>query len=126
MSQKEIEEQQRKILFDHFKAGTLKRKMDTAYKKKKPAKLAEPAETVKPYDYEFDFKYLLGNYYKAYRGDGYYNDKKAGCAEIAEINELEEKTEHDPILYDPILLWYIYCHEQNARNAVIAMVPGHG
>ena len=114
MTQKEIEEQQRKILFDHFKAGTLERKMDTAYKKKKPAKLAEPAkpaepaETVKPYDYEFDFKYLLGNYYKAYRGDGYYNDKKAGCAEIAEINELEEKTEHDPILYDPILLWYIY------------------
>lgn len=99
MTQKEIEEQQRKILFDHFKAGTLERKMDTAYKKKKPAKLAEPAKSV-PYDYEFDFKYLLGNYYKAYRGDGYYNDKKAGCAEV---KELEEKTEHDPIL-----LWYIY------------------
>lgn len=110
MTQKEIEEQQRKILFDHFKAGTLERKMDTSYKKKKPAKPAEPAEPAEPaksvpYDYEFDFKYLLGNYYKAYRGDGYYNDKKAGCAEI---NELEEKTEHDPILYDPILLWYIY------------------
>ena len=104
MTQKEIEEQQRKILFDHFKTGTLKRKMDTVYTKEKPAK---PAKTVKPYDYQFDFKYLLGNYYKAYRGDDYYNDKKARCAEIAEINELEEKTEHDPILYDPIILWYI-------------------
>ena len=32
MSQKKIEEQQRKILFAHFKAGTLERKMDTAYR----------------------------------------------------------------------------------------------
>ena len=105
MTQKEIEEQQRKILFARFQKGTLERKMDTSYGEEEPA---EPAEPVKPYDYEFDFKYLLGNYYKAYRGDGYYNDKKARCPEIAEINELEEKTEHDPILYDPILLWYIY------------------
>lgn len=101
MTQKEIEEQQRKILFAHFQEGTLLPDMNAAYTKEKPA---EPAKSV-PYDYEFDFKYLLGNYYKAYRGDGYYNDKKAGCAEV---KELEEKTEHDPILYDPILLWYIY------------------
>lgn len=119
MSQKKIEEQQRKILFDHFKAGTLERKMDTAYKKKKPAKLAETAEPAKPaesakpaksvpYDYEFDFKYLLGNYYKAYRNDKYYNDMKNDmkdeCAEIKEeIKELEREAAHDPIL-----LWYIY------------------
>ena len=101
MTQKEIEKQQRKILFARFQEGTLLPDMNAAYTKEKPAK---PAKSV-PYDYEFDFKYLLGNYYKAYRGDGYYNDKKAGCAEV---KELEEKTEHDPILYDPILLWYIY------------------
>ena len=95
MRQKEIEKKQREILFDHFKAGTLERKMDTAYKKKKPA---EPAKSV-PYDYEFDFKYLLGNYYKAYQNDKYYNDMKNDMKdECAEINELEEKTEHDPIL----------------------------
>lgn len=100
MSQKKIEEQQRKILFAHFKAGTLERKMDTAYRGEETAKTTETAETTesaKPvrYDYEFDFKYLLGNYYKAYQGDDYYNDMKDGCAEI---NELEGKTEHDPIL----------------------------
>ena len=111
MSQKKIEEQQRKILFAHFKAGTLERKMDTAYRGEETAETAKPSEPVeaakttesaKPvrYDYEFDFKYLLGNYYKAYQGDDYYNDMKDGCAEI---NELEGKTEHDPIL-----LWYIY------------------
>ena len=117
MSQKKIEEQQRKILFAHFKAGTLERKMDIAYRGEETAETAKPSEPVeaakttetaettesaKPvrYDYEFDFKYLLGNYYKAYQGDDYYNDMKDGCAEI---NELEGKTEHDPIL-----LWYIY------------------
>ena len=101
MTQKEIEEQQRKILFDHFKTGTLKRKMDTVYTKEKPAK---PAKTVKPYDYQFDFKYLLGNYYKAYQDDKYYNDMKDECAEIKEeIKELERESAHDPIL-----LWYIY------------------
>ena len=102
MSQKKIEEQQRKILFAHFKAGTLERKMDTAYRGEETADTAETTESAKPvrYDYEFDFKYLLGNYYKAYQGDDYYNDMKDGCAEI---NELEGKTEHDPIL-----LWYIY------------------
>lgn len=108
MGQKEIEKQQRKILFDHFKAGTLKRKMDTAYgeeetaKPTEPAKSAKPAETVKPYDYQFDFKYLLGNYYKAYRGDDDYNKMEAGCAEI---KELEGENISAP---DPILLWYIY------------------
>ena len=75
MTQKEIEKQQRKILFDHFKAGTLKRKMDTAYGEEEMAKPAEPAKPV-PYDYQFDFKYLLGNYYKAYQNDKYYNDMK--------------------------------------------------
>ena len=104
MTQKEIEEQQRKILFDHFKAGTLERKMDTAYKKKKPAKPAEPV----PYDYQFDFKYLLGNYYKAYQNDKYYNDKKARCAEV---KELEIGTEDDPIL-----LWYIYRKIDNKND----------
>ena len=100
MSQKEIEKKQRESLFNHFKAGTLERKMDAAYTKEKPAKSAKPVETVKPYDYEFDFKYLLGNYYKAYRGDDDYNKMKAGCAEI---KELEKQPKHDPIL-----LWYIY------------------
>lgn len=105
MTQKEIEKQQRKILFDHFKAGTLKRKMDTAYGEEEMAKPAEPV----PYDYQFDFKYLLGNYYKAYQNDKYYNDMKNDMKdECAEIKELEGETEHDPILYDPILLWYIY------------------
>ena len=83
MSQKKIEEQQRKILFAHFKAGTLERKMDTAYRGEETAEAAKTTETAettesaKPvrYDYEFDFKYLLGNYYKAYQGDDYYNDR---------------------------------------------------
>lgn len=77
MSQKKIEEQQRKILFAHFKAGTLERKMDTAYRGEETAETAETTESAKPvrYDYEFDFKYLLGNYYKAYQGDDYYNDR---------------------------------------------------
>lgn len=96
MTQKEIEKQQRETLFARFQEGTLLPDMHAAYTKEKPAKPAEPV----PYDYQFDFKYLLGNYYKAYRGDGYYNDMKDGCAEI---NELEGKIEHDPIL-----LWYIY------------------
>lgn len=111
MTQKEIEKKQRKILFDHFKAGTLKRKMDTAYRVNpttETTESAKPAETVKPYDYQFDFKYLLGNYYKAYRGDGYYNDMKDGCAEI---NELEGKPEHGPIL-----LWYIYREIDKKEN----------
>ena len=120
MTQKEIEKQQRKILFDHFKAGTLKRKMDAAYGEEemaKPVEPAKPAESAKPaepaepvpYDYQFDFKYLLGNYYKAYQNDKYYNDMKNDMKdECAEIKELEGETEHDPILYDPILLWYIY------------------
>ena len=135
MRQKEIEKKQREILFNHFKAGTLKRKMDAAYgeeetaetakpaepveaaettesakpaKSAKSAKSAKPAETAKPYDYEFDFKYLLGNYCKAYRGDGYYNNKKAGCAEV---KELEKETEDDPIL-----LWYIYRKIDNKND----------
>lgn len=114
MGQKEIEEQQRKILFDHFKTGTLKRKMDTVYTKEKPAKPAKPAKsakTVKPYDYQFDFKYLLGNYYKAYRGDDDYNKMEAGCAEI---KELEGENISAP---DPILLWYIYKKiDENKKN----------
>lgn len=112
MTQKEIEEQQRKILFARFQKGTLERKMDTSYGEEEPAKPAEPAKSV-PYDYQFDFKYLLCNYYKAYRNDKYYNDMKNDmkdeCAEIKEeIKELERESAHDPILYDPILLWYIY------------------
>ena len=108
MTQKEIEEQQRKILFARFQKGTLERKMDTSYGEEEPAKPAEPAKSV-PYDYQFDFKYLLGNYYKAYRNDKYYNDMKNDMKdECAEIKELERESAHDPILYDPILLWYIY------------------
>lgn len=79
MRQKEIEKKQREILFDHFKAGTLKRKMDTAYGEEETAETAKPAEPVEAaettesaksaksaepaeparYDYQFDFKYLL-------------------------------------------------------------------
>ena len=130
MRQKEIEKKQREILFDHFKAGTLKRKMDAAYGEEEPAKPVETTETVEtakpsepleaakttesaesvPYDYQFDFKYLLGNYYKAYRGDGYYNDKKAGCAEI---KELEGENISAPY---PILLWYIYKEIDKKEN----------
>ena len=109
MSQKEIEEQQRKILFARFQEGTLLPDMNAVYIKEKTAKPAESAESV-PYDYEFDFKYLLGNYYKAYRGDGYYNDKKAGCAEI---KELEGENISAPY---PILLWYIYKEIDKKEN----------
>lgn len=83
MSQKKIEEQQRKILFAHFKAGTLERKVDTAYRGEETAETAETTESAKPvrYDYEFDFKYLLGNYYKAYQGDDYYNEDGEGASD---------------------------------------------
>lgn len=46
MSQKKIEEQQRKILFAHFKAGTLERKMDTAYRGEETAETAKTSEPV--------------------------------------------------------------------------------
>lgn len=66
---------------------------------------------MKPYDYQFDFKYLLGNYYKAYRGDDDYNKMEAGCAEI---KELEGENISAP---DPILLWYIYKKiDENKKN----------
>ena len=39
MTQKEIEEQQRKILFARFQKGTLERKMDTSYGEEEPAKI---------------------------------------------------------------------------------------
>lgn len=109
MRQKEIEEQQRKILFARFQEGTLLPDMNAVYIKEKTAKTTESAESV-PYDYQFDFKYLLGNYYKAYRGDGYYNDKKAGCAEI---KELEGENISAPY---PILLWYIYKEIDKKEN----------
>ena len=109
MSQKEIEEQQRKILFARFQEGTLLPDMNAVYIKEKTAKPAESAESV-PYDYQFDFKYLLGNYYKAYRGDGYYNDKKAGCAEIKELEGENISAPH------PILLWYIYKEIDKKEN----------
>lgn len=127
MTQKEIEKQQRKILFDHFKAGTLKRKMDAAYGEEemaKPAEPAKPAESAKPaepaepakpaepvpYDYQFDFKYLLGNYYITYKNRDRYNKM---WEKLAKSKTLKGE---NISATDPILLWYIYREIDKKEN----------
>ena len=48
----------------------------------------------------------------------HYNDRKS-----IDLNRTYEKSRADT---SHLRLWNISSHEQNARNAVIAMVPGHG
>lgn len=98
MMQKEIEKQQRETLFARFREGTLLPDMHAAYTKEKPAKPAEPV----PYDYQFDFKYLLGNYYITYKKREDYNDM---WEKLAKCETLTGENISAP---DPILLWYIY------------------
>lgn len=98
MTQKEIEKQQRETLFACFQEGTLLPDMHAAYTKEKPAKPAEPV----PYDYQFDFKYLLGNYYITYKKREDYNDM---WEKLAKCETLTGENISAP---DPILLWYIY------------------
>lgn len=95
MMQKEIEKQQRETLFARFREGTLLPDMHAAYTKEKPA---EPV----PYDYQFDFKYLLGNYYITYKKREDYNDM---WEKLAKCETLTGENISAP---DPILLWYIY------------------
>lgn len=131
MGQKEIEKKQREILFNHFKAGTLKRKMDAAYGEEETAKPVETTETVEtakpsepveaaettesaesvPYDYQFDFKYLLGNYYITYKSRTHYNSM---WKNLDKSKTLKREVISAP---DPILLWYIYKKiDENEKN----------
>lgn len=116
MRQKEIEKQQRETLFARFREGTLLPDMHAAYTKEKPAESAEPVEAAEttetakptestgpvPYDYQFDFKYLLGNYYITYKKREDYNDM---WEKLAKCETLTGENISAP---DPILLWYIY------------------
>lgn len=100
MNQKETEKMQRKILFDCFKDGTLQKDMHVTYQQKEEK--AEAIEAAGAYDYRFDFKYLLGNYYRVYTGDKHYNEIKEKCIKS---KELQGENISDP---NPILLWFIY------------------
>lgn len=106
MTQKEIEKQQRETLFARFQEGTLLPDMHAAYTKEKPAKPAEPV----PYDYQFDFKYLLGNYYITYKKREDYNDM---WEKLAKCETLTGENISAP---DPILLWYIYKEIDKEEN----------
>lgn len=131
MTQKKIEEQQRKILFARFQEGTLLPDMNAVYIKEKTAKPAETAkpsepveaaettESAKPaepaesarYDYQFDFKYLLGNYYITYKNRDRYNKM---WEKLAKSKTLKGE---NISATDPILLWYIYKKiDENEKN----------
>lgn len=96
--QQAIEAEQRKHLYELFREGNLIKNMDDLQVKPEPSIKAE--EKAYAYDYQFDFKYLLGNYYKVYVNENYYKELNNNFLTKVSIYGYDEK--------DPIQRWYKY------------------
>lgn len=103
MSQTSKEQEQKKLLFKLFSNGELEECMDKLQTGNDQLELFQKVvEKVVDFNflYTFDFKYLLGNYYKVYQGEKYTEFKGKIDTSI-----LEDGFESN---INSIELWYVY------------------